>query len=70
MLDLEGLPGYETSSEEQSQEEQAEEEQPNQPFHYNESMKYIENFYNKYHSDADAAGDIEDNYEDDFHDWL
>ena len=58
-LDLEGLPGYETSSEEQSEhtEKHEEEEQQPEPFHYNESMKYIQNFYDKYHSDAEVQDD-------------
>ena len=65
MLDLEGLPGYETSSDEeeedqyaptqqqhyQSQELPTEDRHP--PIHYQESMKYIQDFYDKYHNPAE-----------------
>ena len=65
MLDLEGLPGYETSSDEeeedqyaptqqqhyQSQELPTENERP--PIHYQESMKYIQDFYDKYHNPSE-----------------
>lgn len=58
-LDLDGLPGYETSSEEQTEQAHSEEQEPEkpEPFHYNESMKYIQNFYDKYHSDAEVNND-------------
>ena len=73
MLDLEGLPGYETSSDEEEEEEEepssqhkAQEYQSQAlssqhshaqsgpaPIHYQESMKYIQDFYDKYHSQYD-----------------
>jgi hypothetical protein len=81
MLDLEGLPGYETSSDEEEEEEEepysqhkAHEYQSQglssqhshaqsgpAPIHYQESMKYIQDFYDKYHSQYDQKSAKEPN---------
>ena len=62
LLDLEGLPGYETSSDEADEEDDGQEPPPQDPsqqqsehfgpppYHYQESMKYIQDFYDKYHN--------------------
>lgn len=82
MLDLNGLPGYETSSDEDEGEEQyvppqqqhyqsqglpsAEQHQSN-PVHYEESMKYIQDFYDKYHQPSDPNSVEPHSRETEFH---
>ena len=58
-LNLEGLPGYETSSDEGEEEDEGQEQASeylsqqlpdddgHPPFHYQDSMKYIQDFYDK-----------------------
>lgn len=63
-LDLDEIPGYETSSEEDLGDQDAsrtqssvpykEDEDTNQPEHYKESMQYIQDFYSRQKPDSSS----------------